>query len=568
MHNYGSVTPEDVKRIVAEGESFTTEFKRDRGLNDTDIVNAVVCMANGDGGLLLLGVEDDGQITGIQHRHGDRTDPAKLRAFILNNTEPPVPAVVDLVSCDGADVAVIDIPPASSPVGTKAGVFVRRSTKSDGSPECVPYRAHEIISAGWSAQGRDYAETLARGATAADLDPNEFDRFRRLCGDGRGDPGLAHASNEDILRALRLVRPGTGELTVGAILLFGTPEALEAYVPTSELLFQETKNGEIATSEQIRQPLFKAAERVRELIAVRNSEQELMFGLHRIAVPRLPEGIVREALANALVHRDYSELGPITIRLDQERMRVTSPGGFPPGITLQSLLDESRPRSVILAEAFKRAGLVDRNGRGIPEMYSQLLRLGRSAPDYSSSNEKAVAVVIPTSDADMEIVRFVVEYEDSAQHPLTLLHLRVLHELKAMGGSSIAELSANLDVSAALLREDLARLTEMGLVEARGNGRSRRFHLTASFYRSANASAYLRLQDTDPIQQDQMVISYVDKWGSITRAKAAELCRLSPQQARLVLRRLVDAGELVLRGERRGAHYVRSVSGGTQGAGT
>lgn len=557
MHNYGAVTPEDVQRIASEGESFTTEFKRGRGLNDTDIVNAVVCMANGKGGLLLLGVEDNGAITGLPHRHGDRTDPARLRAFILNNTEPPVSTGVDLVSCDGADVAVIDIPPAPSPVGSKAGVFLRRSTKSDGHPECVPYRAHEIISAGWSAQGRDYAETVVRGATTAHLDSNEFDRFRRLCGDGRGDRGLAQASNTDILRALRLIRPGSEDLTIGAILLFGLPEALEEYVPTAELLFQETKNSELVASEHIRQPLFRAAERVRELISARNSEQELLFGLHRIGVPRLPEGIVREVLANALVHRDYSELGPITVRLDQERMRVTSPGGFPPGITLQSLLEESRPRSVILAEAFKRAGLVDRNGRGIPEMYSQLLRLGRHGPDYSSSHDNAVTVVIPTSDADMEIVRFVVEYEDATRNPLTLSHLRVLHELKAMGGSSTAELSAGLDVPAALLREDLARLAEMGLVEARGNGRSRRFHLTASFYRSANASAYVRLRDTDPIQQDQMVLSYVDKWGSITRAKAAELCRLSPQQARLVLRRLVDSGELELRGERRGAHYVR-----------
>lgn len=55
MHRYDSVTPEDVKRIVAEGESYSTEFKRDRGLNDTDIVNAVVCMANGDGGCYSSG---------------------------------------------------------------------------------------------------------------------------------------------------------------------------------------------------------------------------------------------------------------------------------------------------------------------------------------------------------------------------------------------------------------------------------------------------------------------------------------------------------------------------------
>lgn len=553
----GAVTPEQVLQIAAAGESFTTEFKRGHGLNDTDIVNAVVCLTNGQGGLLFLGVEDDGTITGLPPRHGDQTSADRLRALILNNTEPAVATDVEVVRVGEHDVAVIGVVAGPSPVGSKAGVFLRRATRADGSPECVPYRAHEIISTGLSAQGRDYAETPARGATKDDLDPREFDRFRQLCGDGRGERGLATASNDEILRALRLVRPDSGDLTLGSILLFGRESALAGHIPTAEVLFQESKSGEIATNEQIRLPLFRAAERIRDLIDVRNSEQELMLGLHRVGIPRVPEGIVREVVANALIHRDYSELGPVTVRLSDDQLRVTSPGGFPAGITLQTFLDESKPRSVILADAFKRAGLVDRYGRGIPEMYLQLLRLGRNAPDYSATNDKAVIAAIPTSDADLEMVRFVIEYEDSEQSRLTLLHLRVVHELKAVGAGAVAELASALDVSEGRLRSELARLTEMGLVEPRGSGRGRRFHLTASFYRSAHASEYVRLQDTDPIQQDQMVLAYVDRWGSITRGKAAELCRLSPQQARLALRRLVDAGELELRGERRGSHYVR-----------
>lgn len=118
--------------------------------------------------------------------------------------------------------------------------------------------------------------------------------------------------------------------------------------------------GEITTNEQLRLPLFRAAERIKDLIDVRNSEQELMVGLHRVGVPRLLSGIVREAVANALIHRDYSELGPISVRLSEDQLRVASPGGFPPGITFKSFLEESKPRSVVLADAFKRAGLVDR----------------------------------------------------------------------------------------------------------------------------------------------------------------------------------------------------------------
>lgn len=552
------VTPEELQSVASAGEGFTTEFKRARGLNDTEIVNAVVCLANGDGGLLLLGVEDDGTITGLPPRHGDRTQPDRLRALILNNTEPAVVTTVDIVRVGELDVACIQVDRAETPVGSKAGVFLRRSTRADGSPECVPYRAHEIISTGLSAQGRDYAETPARGIGPSELDAREIDRFRRLCASGRGDRGLATAGDDEILRALRLVRPATGELTLGAVLLFGTQHALASHIPTAEILFQEMRGGRIAVNEQLALPLLRAAERIDELIAVRNSEQELMVGLYRVGIPRLPPAIVREAVANALVHRDYSELGPISIQLTEDHLRVASPGGFPPGITLANYLEDSRPRSVILADAFKRAGLVDRYGRGVPEMHLQLLRLGRDVPDYSSTNDKSVVVAVPTSDTDLEMARFVIEHESSTGRPLPLRQLRVLHELKAAGHASVSELGSALGYRDTVLREDLTRLVEAGLVEPRGQGRGRQFHLTAAFYRSAQASAYVRLQDTEPIQQDQMVLSYVDHWGSITRSKAAELCRLSPQQARAVLKRLVDAGELELRGERRGAHYVRS----------
>lgn len=557
MHSHGQMTPDQVRTLADAGETFTVEFKRAHGLSDSDLVTAVVCLANGAGGTLLLGVEDDGRITGLPPRHGSRTDPDRVRALVINKTEPPVSPDVEIVQVDDVAVAVITVEPAATPVGTKAGVFVRRSTQADGRPECVPYRAHELISAGLSAQGRDYAETRALGLTLEQLDPGEFQRFRQLCASGKGDGGLAAAGDEEILRALRLIRPDTGELTLGAALLFGTEHVPATHVPTAEVLFQESRAGAITSDVTTRAPLLRVAERIKDLIDVRNTEQEVMLGLHRVAIPRLPDGIVREAVANALVHRDYAELGPIRIQLDEDQFRVSSPGGFPPGITFDNLLEDSRPRSVILAETFKRAGIVDRYGRGVQQMYLQLLRLGRDGPDYSGTNDKTVVVTIPTSDADLEMVRFVIEHEERTGNPIPLRHLRVLHELKANGQASLGELVHALATPEARVRAGLARLTEAGLVEPRGHGRSRRYHLTAAFYRTSEASAYVRLLDTDPIQQDQMVLSYVDRWGSITRAKAAELCRLSPTQARGVLKRLVERGELELRGERRGAHYVR-----------
>lgn len=558
------MTPDELVELIARGESFTVEFKRGQRsvMSDTDIVDAVVCLANGDGGTLLLGVEDDGRITGLEPRHGSTTQPHLLQAMILNKTESPLATSVELVEVAGTPVAVIGVPKAAVPVGSKSGKYVRRSLRTDGQPECVAYPLHEMLSVGLTAQGRDYAVTPARGASMDDLDRDEFDRFRRMCGVGKGDRTLAQLSDHEVLRSLRLVLPEhDNQLTLGALLLFGSPAALERYVPTAESVFQEIRGGAVVTNETIRLPLFRAADRLFDLIDVRNFEQELMVGLHRIGVPRVPTGAIRESIANALVHRDYSELGPVSVQLSEDQFRVASPGGFPAGITLQNLLDDSKPRSPILAEAFKRAGIVDRAGRGIREMYVQLLRTGRGVPDYSSTNASAVIVEISTSDADLEMVRFVLEYEEVDGRVLQLPQLQILHELKEMGPLTTAELIDVLKETQPAVRTSLTRLIEMGFVESRGPGRNRRHHLTAAFYRLANSSEYVRLQDTDPIQQEHMIVAYVDQFGSITRGKAAELCHLSPGQARTVLKRLTEAGELELRGERRGAHYVRGSSG-------
>jgi ATP-dependent DNA helicase RecG len=462
------------------------------------------------------------------------------------------------VEVDGQLVVAIEVPDMPTPVGTTAGVFKRRSTKADGTPECVPYRPHEMMSAGFSLSGRDYAEVPARGVTMDDLDPAEFDRLRRLSSTGRGDAILADASNIEICRALRVARGGTytDELTIGAVLLFGRPDVMSRHAPTAEYLFQIISHGKIATNEALRVPLFKAAEELFRLVERDNSEDEVVVGLHRVGVPRIPRVTMREAIANALVHRDYAELGPVTVRLTDEEFIVQSPGGLPPGVTLSNLLDESKPRSVVLADAFKRAGIVDRAGRGIPDMFASLLRAGRDAPDYSRTTDRSVTVATQTSNSDLEMVRFIATYEDD-HSPLALAQLRILHELKDLGASTFREIEESLSVSIAALRVQLTRLIELGLLEVHGNGRSRRYHLTPGFYRAAqDPNAYIRVRAVDPIQQDQMVLSYIEAYGSITRRQVAELCMLTPVQARTVLHRLVKDGWITMRGERRGASYV------------
>ena len=203
MNNYEGMDAKELSQIIKDGETMTVEFKRGdrKKLNDNDIVEAAVCLANGQGGLLLIGVEDDGTVTGIEPRHGETTLPHRLQAMILNLTQMPLSTEVSMVEIEGLQVAVVKVPREEIPVGTKSGKYLKRSLRSDGEPECGAYPVLEMIANGMTAMGHDYAATTARGATMADLDPLEFGRLRRLCATGRGDRVLADLSDEVILTA-------------------------------------------------------------------------------------------------------------------------------------------------------------------------------------------------------------------------------------------------------------------------------------------------------------------------------------------------------------------------------
>lgn len=558
------VDTEWIEAHIAGGESLTVEFKGESktAFNDRALVEAVVCLANGRGGVLLLGVEDDGTVTGARPRHDGTTIPARIQALIANQTIPPVAADVDVLEVGGKQVIAIVVEDAARVVGTSGGLYVRRALRLDGTPQCIPFPAHEMLAREIDRGAMDYASLPVHGATWDDLDPIEFGRFRTLVarGGSAADSQLAGLSDPDVARALGVVVSADGTLkpTIGALLLFGRADALLRHVPTHEAAFQVLRGTSVETNDFLHWPLFRVAEELLARFQVRNPEQELQLGLIRYGVPLVPEVAVREAIANALVHRDYTRMGAVVVQMTDDALVVSSPGGFPQGVRLDNLLETSHPRSRILADAFKRAGLVERTGRGINRMFEATLRLGRDAPDFSRSTDDKVSAVFTLSAPDLALARFVLEREHRSGTPFRLEDLQVLHELRRETSLSTGEAAALLQKTEAEARAALARMVESGLVEARGTGRGRRYHLAAGVYRALDeASAYVRIRPFDALQQEQMVLAYVDAHGRITRSQAADLCRLTPRQASALLRRLADSGALAVRGERRGAHYTR-----------
>ncbi|MEN6621020.1 MAG: ATP-binding protein [Smithella sp.] len=549
---------DELLKLIQEGESLTLEFKSDREpLPDGEMMEAITCLANNHGGRLLVGVEDNGEITGLHKKH--LTTPGSLAGFIASRTVPPISVVVNFLDISDKKIAVIQVPSARQVVATSDGKLTVRFIDAHGKPGCRPLYPHELIN--WQAErgSLDPSAMPIMGATWADLDPLEFTRLRRMVDENHGDSVLLDLPDLDVAKALGFVKTEQEVITptLAGLLLVGKETALREYVPAHEVAFQVLQNDEVRVNDFHRWPLLRTLEWILEAFQVRNEERELNLGMFRVGVPAYDRRGFREAVNNALIHRDYTQLGAVHVQIHNDRIRISSPGGFVQGVTPDNLLvSEPRPRNPRLADAFKRIGLVERVGRGVGIIYAGQLRNGRIPPDYSTSTVAGVTVILPGGAADLKFVELLVTEENHRQRTFSVSELLILAHLwreRQVDTQSITKLIQRGEAEARAVTENLV---ESGLVEARGNGKGRSYILSASVYRELGQSAsYVHAKGFESEQMEQMILQYVKAHGRVTRQDVMELCRVNENQAAYLLKKLVKSGVLQPIGMGRAAAY-------------
>jgi ATP-dependent DNA helicase RecG len=554
---------EQLEALIAAGESLRVEFKSDRQqISDGAIHEEVVALANTEGGVLLIGVEDDGTVTGAKPRHGRSTDPPKLQAAVFNNTVPNVNTRISIVRHPQGDVLAIEVDPYPEPCATATGKSVRRTVGGDGKPQTVPYYPRDQRSRRTDMGLLDFSAQVVEAATPEGLDPLEFERLRQTIGRLHGDKTLLQLPDSDLAKALRLVetRPDGGLVpNIAGLLLLGREAALQSLLPTHKFHFQVLDaQGNVKVNDVFCSPLIRLLADVEARFSARNEEREVLVGMFRLPVPDYsPEGF-REAVNNAVLHRDYTRLDDVYVQWQADHLLITSPGGLPEGVTLDNLLvHEPKPRNPRLAEAFRRIGLVEQTGRGIDKIYAGQLRYGRPAPDYSRTDRTAVRVVLRGGQPSLQFAAFVHE-QDKAGTPLSLDELLVLNSLFFERRIDSQQAGRLTQKGLTEGRAILERLVERGLVEAKGETKGRVYHLSAKLYRAMGKSEdYVRSHGISPIRHEAMVMEYVQAHGRIERKHVMELCGLSGPQAGRLLRKLERSGRLKRQGNPpRWTYYV------------
>ncbi|GHF97070.1 ATP-dependent DNA helicase RecG [Deinococcus piscis] len=349
----------------------------------------------------------------------------------------------------------------------------------------------------------DYTATIPPDASLADLDTAEVGRLRLFAersGGQRAAP-IAGLPDIDFLRELGLLSPSGGALrpNLAAILLAGTPAAIRAHIPQAEVCFyhHQTLDVEFHFREDLVRPIPATLSRLAELIQARNRFTPVQVGLFRIEVWEQDETVYREALLNALTHRDYQSRDAVHVHLYPNRLDILNPGGLPGGITPGNILrHQPKRRNPLLAEVLARLGLIEQAGVGVDKMFGLMLRHGKEPPEFTTYPD-AVELSLHSMGFDAEFVRFVARKQEELQ-TLSLDMLIVLSVLAREGEATRAALARALQLAEDRTPRLLRQMEDIGLIERAGVGRGIAYLLGAEA-REALQRANLRQAMQAPV---------------------------------------------------------------------
>lgn len=545
-------------RMIPKKETLTIEFKSDIDcLDEKELVSEIVGMTNTEGGVLYLGVEDNGDITGVHKKH---RDPNGAMALIANKTVPSLSVRAEIIEEEGIEVLQIQIPMSKTIIATSDGKIQRRRLKPDGSPENVPMYPYEIPGRLSSLSQLDYSAQILLGATMDDLDGNERDRLRNIIKYRKGDKTLLELTDEELDKALQLVKEEAGVLypTVTGMLLLGKEDRIAELLPTAKAVFQVLEGTKVRKNEQTSKPLLATFEMFEEYMKAWNPEREMEYGLFRVPIPEFSEAAYREGLVNAFCHRDYTVIQAVRVAIEDEGLTISSPGGFIEGVNLKNLLTvEPHGRNPVLADALKRIGLAEKTGRGIDRIFEGSIVFGRPLPDYSETTSTYVKLFIQRAEPDLAFTKMISDEENRLGRSLPINSLLILSALQSQRRLTIAEIAEVTNIGEIRAKAVVEKLVEAGLVDASGNNKARFYILSSKVYKEQdNIVGYVRQTGIDAVKYEAWIMELIQKQGGkITRDNVVELLNVTPPQAYRLLKKMSDKGRIKLVGNGRSAYY-------------
>ena len=533
-----TITLKELSRWMKAREDEHLEFKEARQHFDFEkLVRYCCALANEGGGHMVLGVTDrrPREVAGT----AAFSEPGRTKAGVMERLHPRLRVEAQELAHPDGRVLVFTVPsrPVGMPVSVKGAYWMRAGEN------LVPMSQDQIKVILDEAEP-DYSAMVCAGATLSDLDPQAVDTFRHMWSRRSGNAQLKDRPTGQLLEDAELVQDG--EVTYAALILLGSHKAMGRHLGHAELVFEyRSSRASIAyqARKEYRRGFLLWHDDLWETINLRNEVFSYQDGLFRGEIPTFNEGAVREAVLNAISHRDYRNAGSVFVRQWPTRLAVVSPGGLPHGITPENILWRQHPRNRRLADALARCGLVERSGQGMDRMFEACVRESKLPPDFSDTDDFQVSLTLHGEVTDPVFLRFLEKVANEARATISTDDLLVLDAVHR--GRRVP----------APLKHRLAPLREMGVVERVG----RKHILSRGFYQFAGKKGeYTRRRGLDRETNKALLLKHVQEnqeTGSPLRELREVLPALSQSQVQKLLQSLKQEGRIHKLGRTRAARW-------------
>ncbi len=446
---------DNLQELIASGESISLEFKEKF---DDRTLESVVAFANANGGLILIGVSDRGEVKGI--KIGKET--AQIWANqISQGTEPRIIPEIELHEIDKKSVVAILVREYPiKPVSLKGRCYRRVGNSNRIMP------AHEIAEMHFHSTGMSWDKLPARDATLEDIDLEKVKRYIKKANEAGRRKIEDNEEPLKVLEKLELIKDG--KPTWGAILLFrkGHKRFLSQAAIHCGRFKEETL---VIDDRMIEDNIIEQIDEAMDFIHKNINVKFIMTGRpEREQVWDYPLEALREAIINAVCHRDYTILSNIEVRIYDDKLIVWSPGSLPSGITLDELYSphSSKLRNKGIAEVFYDVELIEQWGSGIEKMRKACRNAGLLEPIFEEY--QGFRVIFRKDIFSEEYLRGL---------GLNERQVKAAMYVKEKGKITNKEYRGLTELSDEGARIDLNQLVEADVFQVKGKGRSAHYVL-------------------------------------------------------------------------------------------
>jgi len=446
------------------------------------VLGYTVALANEGGGLLVLGMKDNHphEVVGTAFAEGKI---GKMEDEIYERLD--IRVKIEELFENEKRVLVFKIPsrPIGSPLNFE-GVPLMRIGDS------MRVMSNDELFRILSERAPDFSATICEGLTFDDLDPEAITVMKERYAVKQENPVFETLPDKQVLTDLGLVE--NGKYNYAALILLGKSNALRKYLSNAEVIIEYRLDHSMITytaRKNFQEALFTVMDKIWAYIN-QPASNPLLHVQHKFTIfdiPAFNEAVIREAVLNAVGHRQWNDLSSVIIKQYPDSINIINAGGFPSGVTKHNILTvNSKPRNKRVMEVLEKTGFVERTGQGVDKMFYLCLMEGKPLPDYSRTNDYQVDLCLLGKIVDDAFYIFLKEVQRNRKEKLNVFDLLTLDKVRQGISTDLSDASVE-------------KLQREGLIKSLSSA-DKKYVLGDLYYEITRQPAYIKDYRTRDLQ--------------------------------------------------------------------